>query len=264
MSRTLSVALALALAAAPFSARAQASLPSIAHEPISKARVGEPLAIRARISTQPGRSAFEPTVFVRVAGIDGYTRIAMKPAPGGQGLFEAQIPAALVAADFDYYLETFDSEGDGPARVGTPETPLRVLVAAAAPPVPPAPKDAPAAARLAPPAPKVDALVVNQQSKPLVMPRSQLPTFLLFAATGVSLGLATFATVGRQQIISEIDRSASGEEEKISGRLYQTGETLGRVSVGGFAAAGVFLTSAIVYLAWPDAESGKPSAGEQP
>lgn len=253
MIRPLAIAVVVALAVLPASSRAEGSGPVIEHEPITSARTGAPLRIRARIRTQAGRTAFEPTAFVQVAGIVGYTRVAMKEVPGAEGQFEAEVPAALITGDFDYYLESFDSEGDGPGRVGLPEAPLRVLIAAAAPV--PVPADKPVAPRLDPRPPPAEPLIVSQPPRPAFRSRSQLPTLALFAAAGLSFGLASAATVGHQALKREFEDSIeSNDDGNMRGNLYQTGNTLGTVSVGGFIAAAVLLTSGIVYRAWPDSE----------
>jgi hypothetical protein len=184
----------------------------------------------------------------------------MRTVPGSDVLYEAEVPAALISGDFDYYIESFDSEGDGPGRVGTPEMPLRVLIAAAAPA--PAQTDKPVAANLAPrPAPAAP-VIVTQTNRPLVQSRSQLPTFALFAAAGVSIGLAAIASVGHQALKDELESSSrSDQKTHLPGDQYKLGNTLGAVSVGGFIAGGVFLASGIAYEAWPHATSAE---GSQP
>src|SRR5207245_2073373 len=91
---------------------------------------------------------FQPMVFIRVAGITGFTRVQMNPVAGVNDLFTAEVPMSLTAEDFDYYIEAFDEDGNGPARVGSPESPLHVSVGAAGPPsvarpAPPPPAERP-------------------------------------------------------------------------------------------------------------------------
>ena len=56
--------------------------------------------------------------------------------------YEAVIPAEQVTKAVVYFIEAFDEQGNGPAREGTPEQPIRVLVYdpdEGAPPPPPPP-----------------------------------------------------------------------------------------------------------------------------
>src|SRR5260370_23093511 len=48
---------------------------------------------------------------------------------GAAGDYAVEIPAALVSADaLEYYIEAWDNAGNGPARAGSPESPLPVKV----------------------------------------------------------------------------------------------------------------------------------------
>jgi hypothetical protein len=118
---------------------AQDLTPRIDHKPATRAARGEPVEIRARIVSVSGKAVYQPTVFLRVAGITGFSRVTMTPIPQMKDLFIAEIPASLAAGDFDYYIEAFDEDGNGPARAGTPEKPIHVAVGAGATQRPPPP-----------------------------------------------------------------------------------------------------------------------------
>jgi hypothetical protein len=118
-------------------ASAQDLAPIIDHQPTTQALHDQPVELRAKINSVSGKGIYQPTVYVRVVGITGYSRIQMQPVAGTKDVFFATIPASLTASDFDYYVEAFDEDGNGPGRSGTPETPLHVAVGAAAPVAPP-------------------------------------------------------------------------------------------------------------------------------
>ncbi len=122
------------------SAWAQDLAPVIDHQPTARAARGQPLEIQARITSVSGKAIYEPTVLVRVAGISGFSRVSMHRVAGSSDVYAAEVPAALTTGDFDYYIEAFDEDGNGPGRAGTPEYPLHVAVGgsgAATPPPPP-------------------------------------------------------------------------------------------------------------------------------
>ncbi len=95
--------------------------PVIFHKPPAAAIVGQPLEIVAEIKDPSG--VFGPTLYYRKPGTAKFASAAMNEA-GGK--FSATIPATAVTGDLDYFIEAFDNEGNGPARKGTPEKPLKV------------------------------------------------------------------------------------------------------------------------------------------
>lgn len=125
--RVVSLALALLTVLVPgLEARAAApSLPEIAHEPLEHFVAGSPVTLTAKIRSPAGRRVFTPTAFVRLAGIEGYIRVPMVASDGPDG-FVARIPQGLTQTEFEYYLEAFDEDGNGPARLGSPKAPFRV------------------------------------------------------------------------------------------------------------------------------------------
>ncbi|MEL7370920.1 MAG: hypothetical protein AAFN74_18510, partial [Myxococcota bacterium] len=121
-----------ALSASP-SMAADRAPPIIHHQPITEAVRKAPLSIEAAIRDPSG--VFAPTVFLRRVGEIRYVPIQMQEQLRGETtIFVAEIPAERIAVDFEYFVEAFDTEGNGPARRGTPEDPLRVRLIAAPPP----------------------------------------------------------------------------------------------------------------------------------
>ncbi len=102
--------------------------PSINHTPVTKSLKGKPVAISARITDPSG--VFQPVVYVRRKGMGTgeYIPIKMIASRLTQGDYTVEIPAALVSADLEYYLEAYDNAGNGPARAGSPENPMALKV----------------------------------------------------------------------------------------------------------------------------------------
>jgi hypothetical protein len=77
---------------------------------------------------------------VRAAGTKDYRRFPMLPGKMVDS-FVAQIPAELTTKNLEYFLETFDEDGHGPFRQGSPEEPFKLTVLVAPPvvTVPPPP-----------------------------------------------------------------------------------------------------------------------------
>lgn len=115
---------------------ADAEPPIITHVRIANAPLGEPLAVRARI--EDASEIFAPSVYVRNVGAETFDNLPMKKVENG---FEAVIPKEQVARAIEYFIEAFDEHGNGPAREGSPDEPIRVLVFDPddAPPPPPPP-----------------------------------------------------------------------------------------------------------------------------
>lgn len=99
--------------------------PRITHVRQTHAPLGAPIAIRARIDDES--EIFAPSVYVRPRGKEEFDTIPMRRVEDG---YEALIPAEQVVSDLEYFIEAFDEEGNGPAREGSPERPIRIAVLA--------------------------------------------------------------------------------------------------------------------------------------
>jgi hypothetical protein len=104
-------------------AAADTKPPQITHARVTKAALGKSITIRARIEDES--AVFAPSVLVRPRGKKEFDSIDMKRV--GEG-YEATIPAEQVTADLEYVIEAFDEHGNGPAREGSPESPLLISV----------------------------------------------------------------------------------------------------------------------------------------
>lgn len=102
--------------------------PSITHTPVTKSLKNRAITITARITDPSG--VFQPVVYVRKKGMGtgDYVPIKMVGSRLTQGDYSVEIPAALVSADLEYYLEAYDNAGNGPARAGSPENPMQLKV----------------------------------------------------------------------------------------------------------------------------------------
>lgn len=97
--------------------------PIITHVRIENVPLGKPVVVRARIEDES--EVFAPSVYVRPVGAENYDNIPMEKVEDG---YQATIPAEQVTRALEYFIEAFDEQGNGPAREGTPEDPISVLV----------------------------------------------------------------------------------------------------------------------------------------
>ncbi len=166
---------AAAIAALAFAAPAQAvdrQPPEIRHQVLFEAVFGEPVPVRASIIDES--EVFEPTVFYRAAGAKDFSPLSMKKK--GKADFEAVIPGSVSTADFEYFIEAYDAQGNGPARLGSADAPLRVkAVAQLSPeartatssPPPPPPPAAQQTALPPPPPPPSDGSAKSRPVEPV-------------------------------------------------------------------------------------------------
>lgn len=110
----------------------------IEHRPLESFPAGSAVTVKARMVSRTGQKIFEPAVFARPRGATDFLRIPMLPLQTAPEVFQASLPPELTRRDLDYFLETFDEEGNGPFRKGTPEAPLQASAILRAPPPLPA------------------------------------------------------------------------------------------------------------------------------
>jgi hypothetical protein len=119
------VALVSGLAMGQAIAQEGAAAPTIEHNPVTQAPPGQPLTLTATIHS--GNGVFQPVVEFRHEGETSWTKVPLLPSGGA--VYSATLPGANLTGNFDYYLETYDNDGNGPARAGSPEAPYHVVVA---------------------------------------------------------------------------------------------------------------------------------------
>jgi hypothetical protein len=136
--------------------------PNIVHVKVLQTPSGEPVVIRARFEDRS--EIFAPSVYYRQHGKAEYRTIEMKK--GAEG-WEAVIPAEVVTRALEYFIEVFDSEGNGPAREGTPEKPIPIAVYEdKRPPTPPIGTDPLPPPPAPPPPPPPDLGITNPPPPP--------------------------------------------------------------------------------------------------
>jgi hypothetical protein len=97
--------------------------PVITHVRVQRAPLGDPIIIRARISDEG--EIFAPAVYARPEGKGEFESFGMKHIGDG---WEATIPPSMTKQNVEYFIEAFDDQGNGPAREGSPDTPIKIVV----------------------------------------------------------------------------------------------------------------------------------------
>ena len=97
--------------------------PSIVHEACEQYKKGQAFEIRARLLDDS--AIFEPKVIYR-AGSENWKSAALVR-EGTTDVFKATIKGKDLKGPLEYFIEAFDEFGNGPARYGSPEAPIRVL-----------------------------------------------------------------------------------------------------------------------------------------
>jgi hypothetical protein len=107
--------------------------PKITHEKAERAEPGKDFDVEAVIEDPSG--VFDPVVVYRL-GEGGFERLSMTEA--GEGVYIATVPVSAnpTATSVEYFVEAYDQEGNGPARVGS-EAELLSVPIEAPPPIEP-------------------------------------------------------------------------------------------------------------------------------
>jgi hypothetical protein len=120
---------ALAMWLVASTAWASGPAPTVEHQPLTSVPSGKPVEFRVRLLSNSAKPIFNPTLYFRVPTVGpSYSRVDLKPIAGVSDLYAATLPADLVTGDFDYYVEAYDEDGNGPARVGSDTAPVHVTV----------------------------------------------------------------------------------------------------------------------------------------
>jgi hypothetical protein len=97
--------------------------PQIVHEPCDELKRGESFEIWARFYDES--AIFDPKVIYRVGDSSAWKNAPFSKQPGSDD-FMAVIRAKELRGPLEYFIEAFDENGNGPARYGSPDTPIRV------------------------------------------------------------------------------------------------------------------------------------------
>jgi hypothetical protein len=105
-------------------ARAEDTLPpSIIHEACGEYLKGKPFDIIARFEDES--QLFDPKVMYRSSGDSHWKQVAFNKETGSED-FKATVKVKDLKGTLEYFIEVFDEFGNGPARMGSPEAPIRV------------------------------------------------------------------------------------------------------------------------------------------
>jgi hypothetical protein len=111
---------ALLLVAAP-SAEADTAPPAITFVPCEAFQKGRTFSVFARFDD--ASPLFEPKLVYRISGDASWRNVPFKAQPDG-AVWKASVGAKELTGALEYFVEAFDENGNGPARVGSPEEPL--------------------------------------------------------------------------------------------------------------------------------------------
>lgn len=124
MNRTLKVLLIGLLSLCARQAAATDTLmPSIIHEACAQYEKGRPFEIVARFEDES--QLFDPKVMYRTRSDSHWKSAPLAKKPGSENFFTV-IKSKALKGSLEYFIEVFDEYGNGPARMGSPETPIRV------------------------------------------------------------------------------------------------------------------------------------------
>jgi len=103
--------------------------PQLTHQPVAAGTRGRPLTVAAHAVDANG--VFGPILYVRKRGLGtgDYVPIRMIASKIVPGDYSVDVPAALTNVDgLEYYIEAWDTAGNGPARAGSSEVPMAVAI----------------------------------------------------------------------------------------------------------------------------------------
>ena len=103
--------------------------PFLDHDPITTGSRDGQLTFRVNIIDES--KLFAPSLCWRPVKATKYSVIEL--ASDGSDLYTATLSSGQLSGDIEYYLEAYDEHGNGPARVGEPEKPLRIVGATRVP-----------------------------------------------------------------------------------------------------------------------------------
>jgi len=254
--------LALSLvAAAPASAlAADTTPPKIIHTAPATAPSGAALKIVADIIDESG--VFEPKLHFRAAGSTKYLTASMIPVAGSR--FEATIPESVMAGDVEYFIEAYDTNGNGPSRFASEQAPQRVKVVAAPEPIklvaPPPPAEGPdkiVISDATKPPEKVDAQVTKPASSADLGMKVAGYSLVGVGVAGVVVGAILGATANSQAKQAQDETSARLARQKENGaKSMAMGADVSYVAGGVLAAVGVVL------VVLPLLKPSEPAASE--
>jgi len=211
VNRSIILMVMIVSASTPRAAHADDILmPSITHEACTQYAKAHAFDIVAQF--QDDSQLFDPKVMYKTRSNSNWRSVAFKK-EAGRANFVAHIPAKNLQGPLEYFIEVFDEYGNGPARMGSPDNPIRVT-----------PSRSPAACTQVP-----------QMNEPLVMVTGSQPG-------GNSTNATTASPIGAPTPVGGTTPAAPQSTcERRDRPLYCEGwlwGTLGVVVLGGAGVAG--------------------------
>ena len=113
----------LVLCVVPVAAHAaDTAMPRIIHEACSQFEKGQAVTILARFEDES--QLFDPKVIYRTRSRSPWKHAAFTQ--DGE-IFRVVLPAREIRGRLQYFIEVFDEYGNGPARVGSPDNPIKLV-----------------------------------------------------------------------------------------------------------------------------------------
>lgn len=106
-------------------------MPRIIHEACTNFETGTPFVVLARFEDES--QLFDPKVIYRTRSDSHWMHASFTKVPGTED-FRAVLKTRDLREPVEYFIEVFDEHGNGPARMGSPDAPIRVLPTRAASP----------------------------------------------------------------------------------------------------------------------------------
>lgn len=101
--------------------------PRIRHEPVAEWTAGEPIRVEASMADPSG--LFEPKLYYRLDPEGAFVPNALQP----EGDRQLGLLLPVARGEVQYFLEAYDTRGNGPARNGTPTYPHAIKITGAPP-----------------------------------------------------------------------------------------------------------------------------------
>ena len=99
--------------------------PVVEHTPVAKHDGKGPVVVDVEIVDDS--AIFEPTLLVRNPGAPAFMRVPLVKKADASDVWSAEVPVAMLSGDVEYLVEAFDEHGNGPARVGDENAPLKIV-----------------------------------------------------------------------------------------------------------------------------------------
>ncbi len=274
----LSSALAVLALALPAAARAADTAPPvISHQAVREAPRGQALTISATITDDS--DIFEPTLYYRAVGAKKFLSVTMEHTAGAS--YSGAIPAAAMKVDVEYFIEAYDSLGNGPTRFASDAGPQKIkasdkaaaVAASLPPPEAPEPAKAKGESASAHPAtekPATEPAKVKVEKAPAPAAAVEKPasgnSMATLGYTAAGVGAAALLAGGAFAYLSSKNYSeAVADPVALSAYQKEQAANSDRLLSGvSFAAGGVLMAGGLVLALLPGNKAATPADSKSP